>query len=196
MKQAPNKAETHSEVDDPVYQDYKCIKSCCMIHIRVTYCDICVTFKSICSFCMHNFLLACVGWCNAEACCVPTIPSFSFFAASSKEAELLCVCQPSSPGPIVKLCKPVCSGSELTYSEEYKPKEREGGGEEKWELIEENSFGRRRKWGRVGGGGVGQSSQEDKRKSDRGKGKDERNFIVLLYKLQWLTLSPPLPFLN
>lgn len=129
-------------------------------------------------FACAHFLHSCLGWCNAKACCVPTIPSFSFFAAPSKEAEPLCVCQPSSPGPIVKLNKPVCSGDALTYSGEHKSKDKEEGGRRNGESTEENSFGRELREG----------EDVQRREEDRGKGEEiERNFIVWRHKLEWLT---------
>lgn len=122
---------------------YDAYKQLTWIHLGVYCCTISAPNVCLCShFACAHFLHACPGWCNAEACCVPTIPSFSFFAAPSKEAEPLCVCQPSSLGPIVKLNKPVCSGDERTYGEHKHKDGEEGGGREETGNWQENSFGR------------------------------------------------------
>lgn len=67
--------------------------------------------------CLHNFLglhsFVCVHvW--ADVMQRPSVhqqyPPSAFFAAHSQEAGPLCVCQPCSLAPIVKLNKLVCSG--------------------------------------------------------------------------------------
>lgn len=121
---------------------------CCLLKYMCNICLSACTFMCMCGgCCTHIFACMCVRmrWCNAEARCVPTIPSFSFFAAPRKEPEPLCVGLRASQGPIVRLSKPVCSGHGLTYRGELLEKERGGG---RWRAKQkcwdekEKSFGR------------------------------------------------------
>lgn len=86
-------------------------------------------------------------------------PSVSF-AAHSKEAGPLCVCQPSSLAPIVKLNKLVCSGNPLTYGGGTQVQGKgEGGGGGRSDGESREWF-----WKAVGseGGGDAQHREDDK----------------------------------
>lgn len=66
-----------------------------------------------------------MSWCNAGAFCVQQYPPSVSFAACSKEAGALCVCQPSSLAAFVKVNKLVCSGTALSYGGERKSRKEE-----------------------------------------------------------------------
>ena len=84
-------------------------------------------------FCMHVWADAMHGLAVSQQ-----YPPSVSLRPPSKEAESLCVRQPLSLAPIVKLSKPVCSGGERTYREEHKSKDWEGE-EKKWR-IESGDF--------------------------------------------------------
>lgn len=70
---------------------------------------------------LHAFMSCCLhAWADVmqRLSVSQQYPPSVSFAACSKEAGPLCVCQPSSLGPIVKLNKLVCSGNPLMYGGE------------------------------------------------------------------------------
>lgn len=66
-----------------------------------------------------------MGWCHAGAFCVQQYPPSVSLAACSKEAGPLCLCQPPSLAPFVKVNKLVCSGTALSYGGEHKSRKEE-----------------------------------------------------------------------
>lgn len=151
------------------------------VSITVIYCMCSMYVCLHAHFACTHFVQACLGWCNAEACFVPTIPSFSFFAAPSKEAEPLCVCQPSSLGPIVKLSKPVCSGDALTYRTGTGDMQKRNG-----EFTEQNCLG----WW----GGAKDALQQWGRQSWNDRGKEKDIGLSLSVYVKWsdsLNVFPP-----
>lgn len=82
-----------------------------------------VSLHAFLRWCIHYF--ACTGWCNAGAFCAQQYPPSVSFAACSKEAGALCVLQPSSLAPFVKVNKLVCSGTALACGGEHKSREEE-----------------------------------------------------------------------
>lgn len=139
-------------------------------------------------FCMHSLFFRLHAWADVmQRLSVPQqYPPSVSFAAHSKEAGPLCVCQPSSLGPIVKLNKLVCSGNPLTYGGGTQVQGK-GGGEKRWgieRVVLEG--GRKWGWGRC-------TAQGGRQKGNDSGWEKEINFIVWGYQLEWLNDFPPCP---